>query len=178
MKRLAACCLSVYVLMSAFGQAPAARPSAQIPAPPLYKLDDAFLRWSLPPERAAYKAIDGKHIHESVEALTAISRKYRDDGHPQFWGRIIGTSADAETAQWALGKLKQFGLTDARIQPFDLPPQWMPQSWSIVARAGDKTLKLDYAQPAYQTPATPAEGLDLEAVYVGTGSRRILQVGM
>jgi Peptidase family M28 len=154
----------------AVGQAPAARPSAQIPAEPLYKLDDAFLQWQLPAARAAYKSIDGKHIHESVEALTAISRRYRDQGHPQFWGRIIGTQADADTAQWMLDKFKSFGLSDVHLQPFDLPPQWMPQSWSVVARAGDKSLKLDWAQPAYQTKATPAEGLDLEAVWVGTGS--------
>jgi hypothetical protein len=44
-------------------QTPAARPSAQIPATPLYKLDDAFLQWQLPKDRAAYAAIDGKHIH-------------------------------------------------------------------------------------------------------------------
>src|ERR1041385_8010472 len=111
----------------AFGQT-ATRPSAQIPATPLYKLDDAFLQWQLPKDRAAYAAIDGKHIHESVEALTAISRKYRDNGHPQFWGRIIGTQADADTAQFVLDKFKKFGLSDVRIQPFDLPPQWMPRS--------------------------------------------------
>jgi hypothetical protein len=146
------------------------RPSAQIPAPALNRLDDAFLRWQLPESRKAYASIDGKQIHESVETLTAISRTYRDNGHPQFWGRIIGTQADTDTAQWLIGKFKSFGLSDVRIQPFDLPPQWMPQSWSVTARAGDKTLKLDAAQPAYQTKATPPEGLDLEAVYVGTGS--------
>jgi hypothetical protein len=149
---------------------PAARPSAQIPAPALYKLDDAFLQWKLPPERAAYASIDGKQIHNYVADLTAISRRYRDQGHPQFWGRIIGTSADAETAQWLSEKFKRLGLSDVHVQPFDLPAQWMPQSWEISAKAGDKTLKLDAAQPAYQTAATPPEGLDLEAVYVGTGS--------
>jgi Peptidase family M28 len=154
----------------AFGQAPTPRPSAQIPAEPLYKLDDAFLQWQLPAARAAYKPIDGKRIHQYVEDLTAISRRYRDNGHPQFWGRIIGTQADADTAQWVLDKFESFGMADVRLQPFDLPPQWMPQSWSITAKSGDKTLKLDAAQPAYQTKATQAEGLDLEAVWAGTGS--------
>jgi hypothetical protein len=162
--------LAAALTVSAVAQTPAARPSAQIPAPALYKLDDAFLQWPLPPGRAAYAAIDGKHIHEYVADLTAISRRYRDQGHPQFWGRIIGTSADAETAQWVLDKFKLFGLADAHIQPFDLPPQWMPQAWKVVVKGGDKTLSLDAAQPAYQTTATPPEGLDLEAVYVGTGS--------
>ncbi len=149
---------------------PTARPSAQIPADPLYKLEDALLEWPLPPSRKAYGAIDGRHIHEYVEDLTAISRRYRDSGHPQFWGRIIGTSADAETAQWLVEKFKKFGLADVHIQPFDLPPQWMPQSWEITATGNGKTLHLESAQPAYQTKATTPEGLDLEAVYAGTGS--------
>jgi hypothetical protein len=149
---------------------PTARPSAQIPADPLYKLEDAFLEWPLPPSRQAYGAIDGRHIHEYVEDLTAISRRYRDNGHPQFWGRIIGTSADAETAQWLVEKFKKFGLADVHIQPFDLPPQWMPQSWEITATGNGKTLHLESAQPVYQTKATTPEGLDLEAVYAGSGS--------
>jgi hypothetical protein len=150
--------------------APAPRPSAQIPAPALYKLEDAYLRWQLPPGRAAYASIDGQRIHQSVADLTAISRRYRDQGHPQFWGRIIGTSADAETAEWLSGQFKRLGLSDVRLQAFDLAPQWMPQAWEITAKTGDKTLKLEAAQPAYQTPAAPPEGLDLEAVYAGTGS--------
>lgn len=155
-----------------FAQAPVQtpRPAAQIPAPALYRLEDALLEWPLAPENKAYGAIDGKHLHQYVSDLAAISRKYRDQGHPQFWGRIIGTSADAETAQWVLDKFKQFGLSDTHVQPFDLPPQWMPQSWEITAASAGKTLRLDTAQPAYQTKATTGSGLDLEAVYAGTGS--------
>ena len=146
------------------------RPSAQIPAAPLYKLEDGFLQWQLAPQDKAYVAIDGKRIHSYVEDLTAISRKYRDSGHPQFWGRIIGTQADADTREWLVGKFTKLGLSDVHVQPFDLPPQWMPQSWEIVASGSGKTLRLDTAQPAYQTKGTTGQGLDLEAVYAGTGS--------
>jgi len=149
---------------------PTPRPSAQIPATALYKLEEGFLEWQLAPANKAYAAIDGKRIHSYVEDLTAISRRYRDSGHPQFWGRIIGTSADAETAQWLVDKFNKFGLSDVHIQPFDLPPQWMPQSWEITASGSGKTLHLESAQPAYQTKATTPEGLDLEAAYLGTGS--------
>ena len=97
---------------------------------------------------------------------TAISRRYRDSGH-QFWGRIIGSDADAENAQWLLEKFKKIGLSDVRQQSFDLPPQWMPQSWSVSVAASGKTMELATAQPAYMTPATPAGGLDVEAVDVG-----------
>jgi hypothetical protein len=65
-------------------------------------------------------------LKQYVADQTAISRKYRDEGH-QFWGRIIGTSADADNAQWLLDKFKHIGLWDIHEQTFDLPPQWMPQ---------------------------------------------------
>src|SRR5271168_5361812 len=106
---LCASCLIVSAL-EVGAQAP--RPSAQIPAAALYKIEDSFFEWPLAPRDKAYAAIDGRRLHQSVADLTAISRKYRDDGHPQFWGRIIGTSADAQTAQWMVEKFNKFGLSD------------------------------------------------------------------
>lgn len=38
-----------------------------------------------------------------------MSRRYRDSGHPQFWGRIIGTEADAENGRWLLEKFRTIG---------------------------------------------------------------------
>jgi hypothetical protein len=141
---------------------------AQTPKP-LYVLDDAYLRWRAQPGEQFYAAIDGKHLKQYVEDQTAISRRYRDNGHPQFWGRISGTEADAENAQWLLGKFRQAGLTDVHEQSFDLPPQWMPQSWAVSVASAGKTIELQSAQPAYQTEATPSAGLDLEAVDVNLG---------
>jgi hypothetical protein len=116
---------------------------------------------------SSYASIDGTHLKGYVDELTAISRRYRDHGHPQFWGRIIGTEADAENGRWLMDKFKAAGLADVREQPFDLPPQWMPQSWSVSASAAGKTLALASAQPTYRGEATPPEGLDLEAADVG-----------
>src|SRR4029453_18190928 len=67
-------------------------------AAPSDKLEDALLEWPLPPGEQAYGRIDGRHLHQYVEEQAAISRRYRDQGHPKFWGRIIGTSADTENA--------------------------------------------------------------------------------
>src|SRR5262245_47699961 len=147
-------------LAQTFGQTPATR------APePLYVLEDSYLKWRLQPSEQAYAAIDGKHLKEYVNDLSAISRRYRDSGH-QFWGRIIGTEADAENARWLMDKFRKIGLSDVREQSFDLPPQWMPQSWNVVASGHGKTLNLDTAQPTYQAVGTSAEGLDLEAAWV------------
>ena len=105
-----------------------------------------------------------------VREITAISRRYRDNGHPQYWGRITGTDADAENAQWLMDQFRRIGLTDIHEQTFDLQPQWMPQSWSIVATGVGKTLTVATAQPTYLSVGTPLEGIDLEAVYVGLAS--------
>ena len=135
----------------------------QEPMKPLYVLEDSYVTWPLLPSEQNYAAIDGKHLKQYVEDQAGISRRYRDQGH-QFWGRIIGTEADAENARWLLDKFRQIGLSDVHEQSFDLPPQWMPQSWSVSASAGGKAIALETAQPAYLTEATSTDGLDLEAV--------------
>src|SRR5262249_50595143 len=139
-------------------------------APSAFKPEDGFLRWPVPPGRESYATIDGRHLHRLVVEQTAISRRYRDQGHPQFWGRIIGTSADEESAQWLIGKFKTIGLADVHLQPLELTPQWMPEAWNIAASTGNKTRALSSAQPAYLTPGTGPDGVELEAVYAGTGS--------
>jgi hypothetical protein len=140
----------------------------QRPTEPLH-YRQSEVGWRLAPSEQPYGSINGEHLKGYVEELCAISRRYRDKGH-RFWGRIIGTEADAENAQWMLAKFRQIGLSDVHEQPLDLPPQWMPQSWSVVASANGKTLRLETAQPTYLAVGTPAEGLDLEAVYAGMGS--------
>ena len=156
------------------GQATAPAPAAGrgAPAPPVavFKLEDNFLQWRLLPSEKQYEAIDGRHLMETVRAFTAISRKYRDSGHPQFWGRIIGSSADSENQQWLLKKFTDLGLSDVHLQPFDMVPQWMPQSWDVTATGGGKTLKLESAQPSYGVTGTTGPGLDLDVVYAGLGS--------
>lgn len=129
-----------------------------------------LLEWPLPAGEERYGAIDGRHLHEYVEQQAAISLEYRDQGHPKFWGRIIGTSGDARDAEWLAAKFRAIGLADVRIQPVPLDPQWMPQSWEVSIRSGGKVLNLDSAQPDYGSNGTPAQALDLDAVYVGLGS--------
>jgi hypothetical protein len=135
------------------------------------KIEDTFFPTPVPSGDQVYAALDGKHMHTYVVEQAAISRRYRDAGHPQFWGRIIGAPSDAESAQWLLDKYKKIGLVDTKIQPIDLAPQWRPSAWEITATSGDKTLHLDgSAQPAYSTTGTKPEGLDVEAAYVGLGT--------
>lgn len=159
---------AVLLLCFASGHAQNLAARAPRPSEPPH-LRKSELSWRLAPSEQQYAAIEGEHLKQYVGELCAISRQYRDAGH-QFWGRITGTEADAENAQWMLDKFRQIGLTDVHEQILDLPPQWMPQSWSVAASANGKTLNLDTAQPTYLAVGTPAEGLNLEAVYVGLGS--------
>jgi hypothetical protein len=130
-----------------------------------------YVQWPLPATGKAYGTIDGKHLWQYVRAQADIAERYRDQGHPQFWGRIAGTSGDVEDAQWLLGKYKQAGLSDAHTQTVRfLDPQWAPRSWEVTATGAGKTLKLASAQPPYGAVATDGKVLDLPAVYVGLGS--------
>jgi hypothetical protein len=150
--------------------------SAQTPAPPRAARAaepphnrPAVMTWRLAPADQRYATIDAGKLMQDVEAQTAMSRRYRDAGH-QFWGRITGTEADAENAKWMADRFRTLGLTDVHEQTFDLQPQWLPDSWSVVASSKGKTLKIETAQPTYLSVGTTAEGLDLEAVYVGMAS--------
>ena len=130
----------------------------------------AEAEWPLPAAERAYGAIDGKHLWQYVVQQAEISRRYRDQGHPQFWGRIIGTSGDAEDARWLADGFSRIGLSNVHIQSLDLAPQWFPESWEVTVTSGGKITTLTSAQPAYRSPGTEATGLDLQAVYVGEGT--------
>jgi len=163
--------LASIALQAQQGQGPSAPPRNPSPANmPLATLQDMFVRFPLPPGQDAYANIDGQHMHQYVVEQAAIARRYRDAGHPKFWGRIIGTSADAEDVEWMIAKFKAAGLADVRAQSHDLVPQWFPQTWEVIVSGNGKTLSLESAQPDYGAAATSAGGLDLEAVYVGLGS--------
>ena len=132
-------------------------------------VQDAFLQWPLPPGAEQYGDIDGRRMHEYVVEQAEISRRYRDEVHPKFWGRIIGSSADAESAEWLEDKFQAIGLSDVHIQSFDLLPQWFPQTYEVTVRSGNTTLELESAQPVYRATGTPPGGLELEAAYVAMG---------
>jgi Peptidase family M28 len=130
---------------------------------------DASPRWPLTPATQAYAPIQGDRLREYVKELTEISHHSRDRGE-QLWGRITGTQADDETAEWFATKLKQMGIADVHRQALDLPPQSRPVSWNVVLSGNGKTLKLDSAVAGRGAPGTPAGGLDLEAAWVGLGT--------
>jgi hypothetical protein len=116
-------------------------------------------------------AVDATRLWQLVKEQADIAERYRSQGHPQYWGRISGTSGDVEDAQWLLRKYQEIGLTDAHIQDVALfLPQWAPVSWEVSAGAGAGAIQLTSAQPPYGAPSTDGKVVDVPAVYVGLGS--------
>jgi hypothetical protein len=121
----------------------------------------------LPPGAQAYGAIDGKHLKTYVNDITALARKDRDRGG-QYWGRIVGTQGHQDAQDWVEARFRQIGL-DVRKQEVSIAPDWFPMSWELSASGGGKTVKFSTASPIMDSPGTPAAGLDLETVWVGSG---------
>jgi Peptidase family M28 len=146
----------------------AQQPPAPIVGPPIVPLEESYLRWPLPASASAYGRIDGSHLKPYVEQLAAISRKSRDAGN-QWWGRITGTPSHAEAQQLVADKLRSFGM-DVHLEETALPAAWFPTSWAVSAASGGNTVVLRTAHPVLRSIGTPAEGLDLDAVYAGLGT--------
>lgn len=116
----------------------------------------------------AYASIDGERMKHLVEQQAEIARRYRQAGN-QYWGRIIGTSADDETADWMMSQLRQTGVENVRVDTIPLPTQWLPQSWQLSIEVEGKATELASAWPAYGSVGTLPAGVKLELIDVGLG---------
>ena len=68
-------------------QSPAAPPRQPSPSGmPQAALDEILIRFPLPPGQEADADIDGRQMHKRVIEQVDIARRYRDQGHPKFWG--------------------------------------------------------------------------------------------
>src|SRR5579864_8976604 len=90
--------VAAVVLFGRLSQTDAIGQRAQPPAQP--SSAPVYVEWPLPATGKAYGTIDGKHLWEYAREQADIAERYRDQGHPQFWGRVAGTSSDVEEAQW------------------------------------------------------------------------------
>jgi len=108
--------------------------------------DSSYLQLSNP-SNEAYASIDGDRMKRLVEQQTDIAQRYRQAGN-QFWGRIIGTSADSETAEWMMVQLRESGVENVRLDSIPLPTQWLPQSWQLTVELDGKATQLTSAWPA------------------------------
>jgi peptidase M28-like protein len=134
-----------------------------------YVRDDAYPRPLVPAADQKYLKIDGLKMKDTLKEVVAISLKSRDDGN-KYWGRIAGSKYEAMMHDWVEARFKRYNLQDVHRQPFKLPTQWFPTDWSYTFTAGGKTYNFKSVNPSLNSPATPAAGLDLDVVWVGTGT--------
>lgn len=131
--------------------------------------EESYIRIPLPESEQAYSDIDGHQMKEILQEVVAISLRSRDDGN-KYWGRISGTKYEKMAQSWTESKYRALGMKDIHKQVFNLSPQWFPTSWDVQFVNEEKTQTFDSLLPAMRSSPTPKEGLDLEAVWVGTGS--------
>jgi hypothetical protein len=165
---LAACALIVSTGLVAGAQRGRGEPQPPV-RPHANEVDTTAARLPLTSADQKYAALDGAKMKQSVNDITAISRKSRDEG-VKYWGRIAGTKADKDMEEYAARRFKEIGLQDVHLQPFNLPPQWFALDWDVSASGAGQTLALKTAFPSGRSPSTPAAGLDLDVVWVGAGT--------
>ena len=167
--------LALFFVVSTMGAAPAGQQPAQPPQrqplldPSGYIREDAYIPAPLPESERAYARIDGARMKALVNEVVAISRKSRDDGN-KYWGRIAGTKYEAMTADLLEAKFRKLGMVDINRPEFTLPPQWFPTDWNVTASGGGKSLTFSSLLPALGSAATPANGLEVDAIWVGLGT--------
>ncbi len=133
--------------------------------------DAQYPKFPLLPSQKAYADIDGARMKKDIIALSNVALKYRADGHPQWWGRFPGTTADAEGTQYMLNEFKRLGFKTESV-PFTLPTDWRPTSWDgSYTTADGKTINLTTIFPASGTKTPGPEGITAEAVWVGIGDK-------
>ena len=134
-----------------------------------YVRDDAYARPLVPAADQKYLKIDGLKMKEVLKEVVAISLKSRDDGN-KYWGRIAGSKYEAMVHDWAEAKFKKYGLQDIHRQPFPMSTQWFPTDWDYTFTAAGKSYTFKSVNPSLNSPATPPGGVELDVVWVGTGT--------
>lgn len=147
---------------------------------------------SLVPQIAAAAAATGPASNEEI--FRWVQDMYELGRRDRYGYRMPGTKSDHEAAHYLADKLRQFGLSDVRLEPVPIAVAF-PDSWSLKLRTGDRIeesathaaaregrprIDSEQAAPAQQEiPCsfvrycryTAAEGVSAELVYVGEGSK-------
>jgi Peptidase family M28 len=131
--------------------------------------DDAFIQIPLRPDDQQYADIRGDRLKDMLMEVDAISLRDRDRGN-LFWGRNVGTQGHVDTQDWVEEYFRRNGLVEIERESFDLDPQWKLNSWDIGFSGPGGGFELESARPAEDAESTPAQGLEFELVWIGTGA--------
>ena len=127
------------------------------------------------PGDPAVPEFGGEAIFETVAEIVQFSVDDRENGS-QFWGRIAGRPAAAETARWIGEEFAAAGLEHVEVQEFDGEGEmWFPNAWGVLIDAtSDEDLDYHALRSAVPTYGSFILGERLEAplVYVGPAASR------
>jgi hypothetical protein len=120
---------------------------------------------------------------DTIVGFSTESRKRREIGSGQLWGRIAGFPSARSTTAWAAEQFRQAGIADVRVQSFAQDQRsslWLPLSWEVRLLGdeefgpGTADVVLESAMPV--GPSGIAEGpLTAQLVFVGSANGSLLQ---
>ena len=140
-----------------------------------YDLQKNLLDWPLAPKNAKYATITAAALKKDTYTISGFSRAYRDSGHPQFWGRLIGTSGHDAMSAWLDGEFRKLGLKMLSVR-LDVAPQIFPEHWTVAVASRKGPLALASAAPPVESTTVPSTAThdlkvhDLAIEYVGLGT--------
>ncbi len=140
---------------------------------------------SVPPGDGEWPELTGAAIRSDLETIVGFSkrsRRGREIGSGQLWGRITGFPSSRDTIAWAADQFRAAGIGDVALQPFDQSDDaslWLPLTWEVRLLGSDEfgsgsgDVVLTTAMPLLPSEL-PAEGLTAPLVDVGTASPAVL----
>ena len=140
----------------------------------------------VPPGEAAATELAGSRLKADLDRIVAFSResrRTRELGGDQFWGRVSGFPSSDDTVLWAAEQLRAAGIEEVRLQRIAQQPDaalWIPERWEV-RLLGDDSFGEGSDDVVLETamalaPATiPGGEMTAPVVYVGRASPAELQ---
>jgi len=140
----------------------------------------------VPRGEEGFTELSGERLLADLERIVAFShqsRRARELGGDQFWGRVSGFPSGDDTVRWAAGQLRQAGIDDVRLQRVIQEPGaalWIPERWEVRLLGGDgfgagsADVVLETAM-ALAPSVLPGGELTAPLAYVGRASPAELQ---
>jgi hypothetical protein len=120
---------------------------------------------------------------ETIVGFAKESRRTREVGSGQLWGRITGLPSGSKTINWAVEQFRRAGIADVRVQPFVQEKGssfWFPLSWEV-RLLGDPAFGAESSDVVLQSaiPLSPSNlptgTMTAPLVYVGTAGPSVIQ---
>lgn len=139
-----------------------------------------------PAAEGEFVELRGSEIRKDLERIVAFShesRASREIGAGQLWGRVSGFASSAKTVDWAVARLRAYGVERVETQTLTQDPKaslWLPHSWQVTLLGdpalgeGSKDVVLESAIPI--PPSTiPNGSLEAPLVFVGTANPSVIE---